>query len=340
MHLGRRYKLTELLTWTRWESAWLLGWSLFATVLLDVLHWRFLSMPAPLLAVVGTAVAIVVAFKNQQCHARVNEALVAWGQIYGTSLIWANKLRIAASHPDAAEAGLPIRELFHRHFAWLTALRFYLRERRIWENAVEAGNAKFLAGLPTPESRSSLKDELEACLSEAELHKALTHRGDREALILSWQYQAVGDLHAKGLIGDSIFFMLTNALDDLARSQGTTKRIKNNPYARNYYSITVLLVKVFVAIVPFSLYPYFSDLGSSTGSGRWTAWLNVPFSVLVGWIFVTLEKIGENSSNPFEGSSNDIPISSISRRIEIEMRTMLGETTDLKPIETKDDILF
>jgi putative membrane protein len=340
MHLGRKYKATELLVWTRWETAYLFAWALFATVLLEVLRWHFLSMPAPLLAVIGTAVAIVVAFKNQQCFARVNEALVSWGQISATSLIWASKLRIAASRLDAAQTALPLKELFYRHFAWLTALRFFLRERRTWENALEPGNARYLAELPTPESRSVLKDELANCLSEAELQKVMTHRGDKEALILSWQYQVVGDLHAKGLIGDPIFFMLTNALDDLVRLQGAAKRIKNYPYARNYYSITVLLVTVFVGIVPFGLFPYFRDLGTPTGIERWTAWLNVPFSLLVGWIFVTLEKIGENSSNPFEGGSNDVPISSIARRIEIEMRTMLGEPTDLKPIEAKHSVLF
>jgi hypothetical protein len=31
---------------------------------------------------------------------------------------------------------------------------------------------------------------------------------------------------------------------------------------------------------------------------------------------------------------------SIARRIEIEMRTMLGEQTGLKPLEAKSDILF
>jgi ion channel-forming bestrophin family protein len=336
MHLGRRYKLSELLLWTRWETIYLFAWSVFATILLEVLHWHFLSMPAPLLTVVGTAMAIVVAFKNQQCFARVHEALTAWEQIYATSLIWASKLKVA----DADKPGLPLTELFLRHFAWLTALRFFLREKRTWENALEAGNARFLAGLPTPESKSVLKDELTTCLSEAELQKLMTHRGDKEALILSWQYQAVGDLHGKGRIGDSIFFMLNNALDELARLQGASKRIKNYPYARNYYSITVLLVKAFVGLVPFALFPYFRDLGTPTGTEHWTAWLNVPFSLLVGWIFVTLEKIGENSSNPFEGNSNDVPISSIARRIEVEMRTMLGESSDLKPLEAKNNVLF
>ena len=66
----------------------------------------------------------------------------------------------------------------------------------------------------------------------------------------------------------------------------------------------------------------------------------MPFSVFVGWIFVTLEKVGENSSNPFEGGPNDVPISFLTRRIEIEMRTLLGEQTDLKPIEAKYNIMF
>jgi ion channel-forming bestrophin family protein len=42
----------------------------------------------------------------------------------------------------------------------------------------------------------------------------------------------------------------------------------------------------------------------------------------------------------WQSSANDVPISFIARRIEIEMRIMLGEATDLKPIEAKDSILF
>jgi putative membrane protein len=98
-------------------------------------------------------------------------------------------------------------------------------------------------------------------------------------------------------------------------------------------------VTVFVAIVPFGLFPYAQDLGKSTGIEHLTAWLNVPFSAIVGWLFVSLEKVGENFSNPFEGGPNDVPISFIARRIEIEMRAMLGEQTNLEPIEAKHNVL-
>lgn len=340
MHLGRKYKLPEYIVWMRWETAYIFGWAVFVTALLEVLRLNFLAIPAPLLAVVGTAVAIVLAFKNQQCHARINEALALWGQINSASMILANKLTATAGNLDAAQSGPLLKEMFYRHFAWLTALRFFLRERKTWENTFEPGNAKYLAALPTPESQSKLQTELTAYFSDDEVQKVLTHRGDKESLILQGQYRTLGELHRKALIDTNVFVSLTNAVDDIVRLQGAVKRIKSYPYARNYYSIAVILVTAFVAIVPFGLFPYALDLGRSSGLEHWTAWLNVPFSIFVGWIFVTLEKVGENSSNPFEGGPNDVPISFLARRIEIEMRTMLGEKTDLKPIEAKYNILF
>ena len=340
MHLGRRYKFTEFLGWTGWEAAYLILWSLLVTAFLQVTHWNFLTIPAPILTIVGSALAIILAFKNQQCYARFNEALSTSGQLIANSLILANRLRSTVAKPDAAQAGARLEDIFYRHFAWLTALRYFLRERKAWENTSERGNARYLAKLPTPESQSNLEGELNAYLSDAELQQVLAHRGDKEALILHWQYDAIRDLYTNKLISEFILIVLTNALDDLARLQGALKRMKSYPYARNYYSIAVFLVMVYVAIIPFGLFPYAQDLGKSSGIGHWTAWLNVPFSAVVGWLFVSLEKVGENSSNPFEGGSNDVPISSIARQIEIEMRVMLGEQTDLKPIEAKHNILF
>lgn len=339
MHLGRRYKFTEYLVWTRWEIGYLLAWSLAVTALLEISRWHFLTIPGPLLAIVGSAVAIVLAFKNQQCYARGNEALAVSSQLISQSLVWANKLVFMAGSADGLQSG-PLKEMFHRHFAWLTALRFILRAQKEWENTFEPGNARYLAELPTPESRSTLKDDLAAYLSEAELQKVMAHRGDREALILHRQHQALRDLRDKNVISELAFIALAAALDDLVRLQGALKRIKNYPYPRNYYSSAVISVIAFVAIMPFGLFPYAQELGKSAGIAHWTVWLNVPFSAFVSWIFLTLEKVGENSSNPFEGGPNDVPISFIARRIEIEMRLMLGEQTELKPVEAKYNILF
>ena len=85
---------------------------------------------------------------------------------------------------DAAQSGPALKDMFYRHFAWLTALRFVLRDPKPWENTSGGGQRQFLAALPTPESQSTLKDELAKYLPDAELQKVLAHRGDKEALIL------------------------------------------------------------------------------------------------------------------------------------------------------------
>jgi putative membrane protein len=69
-------------------------------------------------------------------------------------------------------------------------------------------------------------------------------------------------------------------------------------------------------------------------------WLVIPFSMLISWVYTSLEQVGESTENPFEGSANDVPISQMSRTIEIDMREMLGET-DLPPaLQPKNNIIL
>src|SRR5215510_13054994 len=117
MHIGRRYKVTEFLIWTRWEVVYLISWSLIVTLFLQVSHWTFLTIPAPILTIVGSALAIVLAFKNQQCYARFNEALALSGQLTTKSLNVANKLTSTVGKLDAAQSGPRLKEMFYRHFA-------------------------------------------------------------------------------------------------------------------------------------------------------------------------------------------------------------------------------
>ncbi len=41
-----------------------------------------------------------------------------------------------------------------------------------------------------------------------------------------------------------------------------------------------------------------------------------------------MERIGLVGENPFEGSANDVPISTMSRGIEIDLREMIDEDVD------------
>ena len=93
-------------------------------------------------------------------------------------------------------------------------------------------------------------------------------------------------------------------------------------------------VAIFIILLPFSIIPELmqvSELG---------LWLSIPIAAVVGWVYIMMEVIGDYTENPFSGMANDIPMLSLCRVIEIDLREMLGET-DLPPaIESKKGILL
>ena len=63
-------------------------------------------------------------------------------------------------------------------------------------------------------------------------------------------------------------------------------------------------------------------------------WARMPLPELM------MELIGDYSENPFEGLGNDIPMLSICRVIEIDLKQMLGETDIPPAIEAKNGVLM
>ncbi len=69
-------------------------------------------------------------------------------------------------------------------------------------------------------------------------------------------------------------------------------------------------------------------------------WFSIPFSALLSWVFHTMEKIGENTENPFEGGPNDVPITDLSRGIEIDIRQLIDDTDIPEPYVWKNNIVM
>ena len=74
--------------------------------------------------------------------------------------------------------------------------------------------------------------------------------------------------------------------------------------------------------------------------GDWGLWLSIPITSLIGWVYVMMEMVGDSSENPFQGMVNDIPMLSLCRTIEIDMKEMLGETELPSPIESIKGVLM
>ena len=216
-----------------------------------------------------------------------------------------------------------------------------MRDSRVWETAGNAYNSEYQKFYVIPERETSLETELEKYISPDELKYILTTK-NKATQLMSLQSKTIKELFAKKEIDSYQFVEMQRMVKDFYDQQGKSERIKNFPYPRQFATINSLFIKLFCILLPFGMLKDFDKLNDSVEGilkGN-MVWLTIPFSVLISWVYTSLEQVGESTENPFEGSANDVPISQMSRTIEIDMREMLGET-DLPPaLQAKNNIIL
>lgn len=318
MHAGRRFTLQEVIYWTRRDLFVFSIVSLIPTSLYYFFDIKWLVLPWVAIALVGTAAAFVVGFKNTQTYNRLWEARQIWGSIINSSRAWGILVKDTVNSDKKENT-----ELVYRHLAWLTALRYQMREPRVWENMNLKSNIEYIKYYKIPEREIPLEDELKKFLSPDEVAYVLSKK-NRATHIISLQSKHLKDLKSSGKLSELDFIELERLLTTLYDHQGKSERIKNFPYPRQFATINQMFIRLFVCILPFGILQEFGKLTKDLGEGF--IWATVPCSLIVGWIFYLMERIGESTENPFEGGANDVPISNISRTIEIDLREMLDET--------------
>lgn len=335
MHAGKSYSLKEMIFWTRRPIYRLVLIGVVPTVLYQLFDWKWIAIPWTVVAFLGTATAFVVGFKNTQTYSRTWEARQIWGSILNSSRSWGITVRDLVNDPEHA------KKLIYRHFAWLAALRYQMRESRSWETVGKVHNAEYSRFYDIPEHETKLEDELTKYLDNDELDRILPTK-NRAAQLLSMQSQSLKTLLDNCVIDYFRFIEMHKLVRELYDHQGKSERIKNFPYPRQFATINVLFVQLFCYLLPFGLLKDFDKLNESTSGilqGH-MVWLVIPFSVLISWIYTALDLVGESTENPFEGSPNDVPISQMSRAIEIDLREMLGETELPEALKPKNNIIL
>lgn len=326
MYTGNHYSFKEFLFWTRRDIYVLALIAVVPTILYHVFNCDWLTIPWVPVALVGTAAAFIVGFKNTQTYNRLWEARQIWGAIVNSSRAFGMLIK------DNVKAEKAIhQQIIYRHCAWLTALRFQLREKRQWENIDKANNKEYLRFYSVPEWESKIEDELAKYLQADEL-KYIVGKKNRATQIVSLQSKQLTQLKNEGKIDPLLFVEMENLLANLYEQQGKCERIKNFPYPRQFSSVNLYFIWLLVILLPFGMLNEFKKMGDDF------VWLNIPFSVIVSWVFVSMERVGEATANPFEGGANDVPISSMSRTIEIDLKDMLDEENLPAPLPALHNI--
>ncbi|NQX86640.1 MAG: hypothetical protein HRT67_12185 [Flavobacteriaceae bacterium] len=368
MYTRRTYSIGTLLKWTRYDILSFLILATIPVILYTVFRWYWLHLPWLPIGLVGTAVAFIVGFKNNASYARLWEARKIWGGIVNASRSFAMMTNdfITNEHTDnkLSEAELfGIRkELILRHVAWMSALRHALRAPKPWEiTTIRKADQEYMRKFDIRERTYTLEQELDGYVSDKEKAFILSKK-NKQAACINLQSKQLRRLKEGGYIWEFSFLEMEKMMVEFYALQGKVERIKNFPYPRQFATLNRYFVWIFIFLLPYGIMHEFDKIGKQIINltetwkvngilpeggyhylieliGENFVWFTIPFSIVISWVFHTMERIGDVSENPFEGSSNDVPITTMARGIEIDIRQIIGEDDESipNPIETKYD---
>ncbi|MDI1449214.1 bestrophin family ion channel [Polyangium sp. 6x1] len=260
--------------------------------------------PTPF-SIVGVALAILLGFRNNASYDRWWEGRKLWGGLVNASRALARQTTTlfepGIAEPtsgeapgDAALAAALKREILYRQIAYVHALRAVLRQ----QNALE--------GL--------------APLLSAEELSALVHQKNVPVALMQTNGERVAFARRAGLLSEERLGRIDATLVDLVALQGGCERIKNTPIPAGYRVFAHRSVRAYCYILPFGLVEH---LGA----------LTTVVVMAVTLMFLVLDTIGRFLEDPFTTGPNALPLMSITRNIEINLRQALGES-DLPPAIT------
>ena len=363
MYTRKNYSFRDMVYWTRKDIYKFIVIAIVPVAFYSLLDFKWLHLPWLPIALIGTAVAFIVGFKNNASYGRLWEARQIWGGIVNASRTFGIMVNDFinndhAKNPSSQEALQSIRQkIIYRHIAWMTAHRYTLRITKPWETFFKVLTNKEYAELyDVQEMRIPFEEAIKPYLDKEELDH-IADKKNKATQILALQSKHLRELKERGLIWEFSFLEMENQLKEFYTLQGKNERIKNFPYPRQFATLNHFFVWIFILLLPFGIMNEFDKIGTTllnqlegmdfgrmtefyTFTARNFVWTSIPFSIIISWVFYTMERIGEVSENPFEGTANDVPITTMSRDIEIDLREILGEPREIipAPIPMKYDI--
>lgn len=271
-----------------------------------------ISFPFSIVAILGSALAVFTAFRNQSSYSRWWEARTLWGGIVNSSRVFA-RLIISFANSKKNQANYNknqseffIGELVKMQIAWVHLLRLHLRKQDDL-SAIEPFVSK--------EDYSDIKNKI-----------------NKPNYLQIMMGKKIYISMANGILGGFDTLQLEGQLLALANYQGGCERIKNTPLLRQYHYFTRLFLIVFIVILPFGLIGDFEKVG--------IGFLLIPLSVIISFVFAIMAKVGEVNEEPFENRFTDVPLTALCNTIERDLLESIDSTNIPSKIEPSKGFLY
>jgi ion channel-forming bestrophin family protein len=281
-------------TYVAKPMAYAIAVSTLAVALFESTDAKNLAIPFAPVGVLGSAMAIFVAFRNNASFSRWWDARTAWQSIHNASRNFARHLvsftndGVQADRVTAQQAHGYCTELIHRQIAFAHLLRHQLRGTTGWDDVTSLIGTDELATLRSTNNPAN---------------RLLVTQGTR-----------IKDGIREGLLGQFDPISIEPNFGQFTVQQGMLERIKHTPTPRQYEYFTRVFVLLFATVLPFALLSVFTN-----------AWLVIPTSSLLAGVFIVMATVGSANENPMENLTTDIPLTAICIDIERDLRDALGE---------------
>lgn len=205
MHTGQNFSFKEVVVWTKHDIGIYTIVATIPTVAYEIFDCQWLALPWLPIALLGTALAIIIGFQNNATYDRLWEARKIYGAIVNSSRIWGMLVKTYITNQyiqqplSESELETVHRRLIYRHIAWLTALRHQLRQPREWETMNKKFNIAHKRLFVVSEHETKLEDDITPYLSAMDKANILG-KNNRAMHIIDIQSKELKALFNQGLI--------------------------------------------------------------------------------------------------------------------------------------------
>ncbi|MEM7443368.1 MAG: bestrophin family ion channel [Pseudomonadota bacterium] len=317
-------------------------WALIVVYLREFQGIEAIGLPIAPVTTIGIAVSLYLGFKSRSAYGRWWEARRVWGDIVNNSRNWGNHVfNLVYSENGKIDPAIH-KELIERHVAWVNALAYQLRKAT---RLKETSNTRIFG-------HRRVFDEHDFHQTADSYRRHMSDEGvadvDRFANpavhILRRQGDALRQLAEQGVLDSYRHAQLMTVLGSFYNSQGSCERIKNTPFPRQIANFGMAFTWAFIIMLPLAFVEIFetaiADNNLSTLVRHEFMLTLVPFSVVISWIFYLMEKVSDSVEDPFEGGVTDVPISTLCRVIEIDLKQMLGAEEVPPPVKPVDGVMY
>ena len=273
----------------KYEIIGLTLYTVAVTLLFEVYHVSYLSIPIAVPSIMITVVSLLLAFRSNQAYDRWWEARTIWGAVVNDSRSWARQIS------TFIQENIPGDEMYffksamiRRQIAWCVSLNQSLRGKDDKEN-------------------------LDKWINRSDLQQLKNFNNVPMALLLA-QAQNLQLAYRNGWINQFQQIELDNTLTRFSNSMGACERIKKTVFPATYSMYIHLSLLFFFMMLPFSLFEIFGLM-------------TVPMVVAIAAVYFLIEKMAVHLQDPFENKPTDTPMTSICFTIERDLKQVINDSS-------------